>query len=106
MNEALAEFRENLTDEREEAFAAFCNNQHTDPKSDAAAELIEEFEESYQGAFESENAFAEDLMTSTMAIPDELLGFIDFGRFWDELQKSGDYWSQMDSDGWWHIFRG
>ena len=104
MNETLGEFLEGLSTEREAAFVAFCDNEHTDHKSDEAAELIDSFEDSYRGEFSTEAEFAEDLMTDTMQIPKELASYIDYGKFWNDLQMGGDYWSVKSPDGEFFIF--
>ncbi|MCK4919339.1 MAG: antirestriction protein ArdA [Candidatus Pacebacteria bacterium] len=79
-----------LIEENGEAFAAYANNVGIDYATK------EGFEESYQGEWDSEEAFAENLADVTMEIPERLSFYFDYEKFARELFM-GDYYS-ADSD--------
>lgn len=91
-------------------FAAYYDN---DPFEDVDA-LVESFEEAYQGAHYSEEAFAEDLADDIGAL--DMLkeaGLADSWPFtcidWEmaarDLFLSGDYWSAPGEGGYVYVFR-
>jgi len=57
----------------------------------------ERFEEAYQGEWESEEAFAENLADETMEIPQHLAGYIDYEKLARDLFIN-DYFSGSGSD--------
>ncbi len=76
----------NLIEEHGAAFAAYANNVGGDYAT------AEGFEESYQGEWDSEEAFAENLADETMEIPERLSFYFDYEKFSRELFM-GDYYS-------------
>jgi antirestriction protein len=64
----------------------------------------EDFQESYQGEAESEEAYASELFDETHTVPEELAMYIDYAAFARDLFLEG-YNSQRGQDGTLHIFR-
>ncbi|HBG62150.1 MAG: hypothetical protein A2Y03_00490 [Omnitrophica WOR_2 bacterium GWF2_38_59] len=87
--EDVAEYAR-LIAEHGAAYAAYANNVGVDYATE------EGFEESYQGEWDSEEAFAENLADEIMDIPERLSYYFDYGKFAHELFM-GDYYS-VDND--------
>jgi len=83
--EDLARYAQ-LIEEHGESYAAYANNIGTDYATE------EGFQEAYQGEWESEEAFAENLADETMEIPETLSYYFDYEKFANELFM-GDYFS-------------
>ncbi len=79
-----------LIEEHGEAYAAYANNVGVDYATE------EGFEESYQGEWDSEEAFAENLADETMDIPERLAFYFDYEKFARDLFMC-DYYSVQSS---------
>ncbi|MCB9719695.1 MAG: antirestriction protein ArdA [Candidatus Omnitrophica bacterium] len=64
----------------------------------------EGFEEAYQGEWDSEEAFAENLADETMEIPEHLQYYIDYEKFARDLFIN-DYFSVQGESGQLYVFR-
>jgi len=73
-----------LDEDRRDAYEAFLD--HIDSNA-----TIEDFEEHYQGKWNSPEDFAEDLYLQLYQIPEYLQGFIDWQAVWRNLDTGGDY---------------
>lgn len=76
-----------------EAFAVFVSNYSFDLEKEDISDIIEKFEESYQGEM-SQSDFAYDIAKQSMPsdAPEFLLSYFDYDRFERDLFMS-DYWS-------------
>jgi antirestriction protein len=83
--ESVAEYAR-LIDKHGAAYAAYANNVGVDCATE------EEFEESYQGEWDSQEAFAQNLADEIMDIPERLAFYFDYEKFASELFMS-DYYS-------------
>ena len=72
-------------------------------------DLPELIEEAYAGAWDSGEAFAEELITDSddlSGVPELLRYRIDWAGIWRDLEMGGDYWSARDPDTYeLHVFR-
>jgi len=73
-----------LDEDRRDAYEAYLDNLNSEA-------TIEEFEEHYNGKWDSPADFAEDLYSQCYQIPDYLQGFIDWQAVWRNLDTGGDY---------------
>jgi len=80
-----------LIEEHGEAYVAYANNVGVDYATE------EGFEESYQGEWDSEEAFAENLADEIMDIPERLAFYFDYEKFARELFM-GDYYSARNDN--------
>jgi len=78
-----------LDETRRDAYEAYLDHINSEA-------TIEEFEEHYQGKWDSPSDFAEDLYLQLYQIPEYLQGFIDWQAVWRNLDTGGDY---TDCDG-------
>lgn len=101
----LIEAVSDLDDDRQEAFFIWANNRNADLKNEEPAELIEQFDELYQGHYDGydvEKDFAEyiteelDLLNG---MAEDLKYYFDYQAYGRDLFIS-DYWEE---DG--HVFR-
>jgi len=82
-----------------EAFASY-----TDMINDMEIVDIEGFSDSYQGEYDSEMQFAEEMMGLCYSVPDYLEPYVDYEKFARDLFMS-DYTSVRSSTYSYHIFR-
>ena len=79
-------------DEHGDAFVAYRKNEGDDECTLAS------FEEAYSGEWDTEEAFAEQLMNDCYTIPDYLANYIDYEKFAIDLFM-GDYFSVENPSG-------
>lgn len=87
---ALAE----LSDDEQEAFAAFVDN--------GSGETAQDFRDAYQGTFGDVGEWAEDFEDSCgglSEIPERLRAYIDFDKLGRDAEYSGDIWTADLSNG-------
>lgn len=86
-----------ILDEHGEAYALYAGNvglQYASP---------EDFEEAYQGEWDSEEAFTQDLFEQCNDIPEHLENYIDWPRMARDF-FCGDYYSILDGSNQMHVF--
>lgn len=87
-----------LTEDERQAFGLFAENYGKDA-------TVDDFRDAYQGTYESEAEFAENMASECgdlPKLPDWIV--IDWQASWDSGLRF-DYWSESDSEGNLHIFR-
>ena len=94
--EDVARFAQ-LIEEHGEAFSAYAGHIGTDYATE------EGFQEAYQGKWDSEEAYGENLMDETMEIPEHLQFYIDYEKFARDLFIN-DYFSVDSDDYKVHVF--
>lgn len=87
-----------LIEDHGEAYAAYAGYIGTEYATK------EGFEEAYQGEWDSEEAFAENLADETMEIPEHLQYYIDYEKFSRDLFIN-DYFSSQGDSGQIYVFR-
>lgn len=76
-------------------------------ESDDVDSAIRQVEDGYKGAWDSDGEFAENLCMEVGHITSYFPYWIeiDWDKTYDNMERSGDYWSGKGSDGKVHIFR-
>ena len=74
-----------LIEEHGEAFAVFADHEG------AEFAIVERFEESYCGEWDSETAYAENLFDELYEVPDYLVGYVDYEKFARDLFVNDNY---------------
>lgn len=105
----IAECIERIDEGRMPAFRAFCSNEGETPGPDNIDDLVERFEDSFCGYFDSERDYAYDLAVDIGAYDDDSsrwpLSCVDWDHAWNELRVGGDNWSEYVSGTGYAIFR-
>lgn len=92
--EALGE----LSDNDQEAFLIWCNNDHKDFSNEDISDLIGDFENDYVAHYDSEEDFARELIEGREDLTDFAKQYFNYEAYANEL-FCGSYWSE---DG--HVF--
>jgi antirestriction protein len=100
--EAIAEILAGLPEHSREAFIAFVKYQ--------GADYAENFEEAYNGEYESIGQYAYELLADVYsgeikALPEYIANHIDWDSVGRDLELSGDYWTLATGSGGVWVFR-
>lgn len=88
---AVIEAVGNLSETQQEAFAAWLSFTSNNIASEDIDDLIESFEDDYQGQYESEEDYAEEVVDQCYDLPDFAKTYFDYEKFARDL-FIGDYW--------------
>ncbi|MBN9299878.1 MAG: antirestriction protein ArdA [Filimonas sp.] len=88
-----------MDDDRQEAFAIWCNNTSRNLSDEDINNLISNFDDEYMGSYDSEEDFANWLVEETMELPDFMIMYFDYKAYARDLFIC-DYWFE---DG--HVFQ-
>lgn len=87
-----------LKDTEKEAFHIWCNNYHHDLVTCDIDDMISSFRDEYKGEYESEEAFAREVINEQYQLDEFSLRYFDYKSYASDL-FCGDYWSQSG-----HVF--
>ena len=96
---AVIEAVSDLNESEQEAFYIWLNDSSRDFDTDDINDLIESFRDDYQGAYDSEEDYAYEVVEECYDLPEFAKTYFDYEKFARDL-FIGDYWFD---DG--HVFR-
>ncbi len=81
----------NLSETQQEAFGVWLDNMSNDIANKDIADLIESFEDDYQGEYKDEEDFAYEIVEECYDLPEFAKTYFDYEKFARDL-FIGDYW--------------